>query len=421
MEKMKLYDIAVVGAGASGLMAAIRAAEVRPGISIIVLEKNDEPAKKLYATGNGRCNYLNRGASPKDYYSNEFPGAVPEAAEAVMTKNAVPAVTEMFRNMGIEPAEEEEGRMYPRSMQAKSIVQALVREAESLGIEITCGFETSAISKGSTFSIESEDRTVFARRLILACGGKAGIQYGCTGDGYKFARGFGHTVIKPIPALTQLVCAEDMNSLHGVRALGRISLLSVKDGAQSVEAEDRGEIQFTKDGLSGICTFNVSRFFKLAEGISYRAELDLLEEFSDEKLREMLLERRLKFLEGKAGDLLLGLLPDRLGAYLVRRAGLDPEAPMRNLSIATAEKIALLCKDLDFDLTQTKGWKEAQVTAGGVALSEINNHTMESELVKGLYFAGELLDIDGPCGGYNLSWAFASGFIAGLNAAASLD
>ncbi len=421
MENKAHYDIVIVGAGASGLMAAIRAAQIRKDIKIAVLEKNDEPAKKLYATGNGRCNYLNKNAVPGDYYCNEFPGSIADAAEMVISKEAIPALTETFRGLGIEPREEAEGRMYPRSQQAKSVVTALVRGAAALGAEIVCNAEIESITKGEHFTVAFSDGDIItSEKLILACGGKAGIQYGCTGDGYRYARAFGHEVIKPIPALTQLVCEENMQELHGVRAEGRISLLSVHDGAVSVEAEDKGEIQFTKEGLSGICTFNISRFFKVAEGVHYRAELDLMEEYSEEKLREMMLERRLKFLNGNAGDLLLGLLPEKLGRYLVKRAGLDPDAPMASLSIPTAEKIAGLCRSLEFELTQTKGWKEAQVTAGGVALSQLDSETLESTLVPGLYFAGELLDIDGPCGGYNLTWAFGSGFIVGLNAARSL-
>jgi predicted Rossmann fold flavoprotein len=421
MENKAHYDIVIVGAGASGLMAAIRAAQFRKGTRIAVLEKNDEPAKKLYATGNGRCNYLNRNAAPGDYYCNEFPGSIPDAVESVMSREAVPALIQTFKGLGIEPREEAEGRMYPRSQQAKSVVTALVRGAVSLGAELVCNAAIESITRAQNFTVAfAGGGYITADKLIIACGGKAGIQYGCTGDGYRYARGFGHQVIKPIPALTQLVCRENMQELHGVRAEGRISLLSVMDGAVSVEAEDRGEIQFTKEGLSGICTFNISRFYKLAEGVSYRAELDLMEEYSEEKLREMMLERRLKFLDGRAGDLLLGLLPEKLGCYLVRRAGLDPEAPMASLSITTAEKIAGLCRSLEFELSQTKGWKEAQVTAGGVALSELDPETLESQLVPGLYFAGEVVDVDGPCGGYNLSWAFGSGFIAGLNAARSL-
>ncbi len=421
MTEDRVYDIAVIGGGAAGLTAAIRAAQFEPSLKIAVLERNAEPGKKLYATGNGRCNYLNKTAKPEDYYSNGTPGAVPDAAMGVMTEDAIPALIQFFKGLGIEPYEEEDGRLYPRSMQAKSVVQALVRGARALKIDIICGFDVTGVTRGTEFGIECAGGDwISARRVILACGGKAGIQYGTDGSGFRLARGLGHNVVKPIPALTQLVCSEDIQELHGVRTPGRISLLSERDGALSVEAEDRGEIQFTKDSISGICTFNVSRFYRIMDGVSYRAELDLLEEYTETRLREMMLERRLQFLGSRAGDLFLGLLPEKLGSYIVRRTGLDPDSPMEDLSIARAEKAAYLCKNLDFGISQTKGWKEAQVTAGGVDLSEVDPNRLESDLVKGLYFAGEILDVDGPCGGYNLSWAFCSGFIAGLNAARSI-
>ena len=417
--KAAAFDIAVIGAGASGLMAAVSAASAGSGTRVIVLETGKEPALKLYATGNGRCNYLNRNASASSYYCNEAPDTLPKAASVQIPKGCADGLVRVFRGLGIEPYEEAEGRLYPRSLQASSVVRALVSGAERLGPKILCSFEVSAVEElGKTFVISSRDgRKVQASSVILACGGKAGIQYGCTGDGYRIASSLGHRIVKPITALTKLICAEDMKSISGVRAKGRISLINCCSGASSIVCEDRGEIQFTDDGLSGICTFNVSRFYRIFDGASYRAELDLLEEFSDARLREMILERRAKFSAEPADMLLMGLLPSKLSAYLLGRCGASAGSTCGDLSTARAEELARMCKELNFTVTGTRSWKDAQVTAGGVSLREVDPLTLESKIVPGLYFAGEVLDIDGPCGGYNLTWAFASGRSAGRAAA----
>ncbi len=419
MRSDSIYDILIIGAGASGLMAAVSAAR-HPGLRIALAEKEAEPARKLYATGNGRCNYLNKNACPSDYYSRGMDQSIPRAVSSIMTEGRIDALTEVFRTLGVEPFEDEAGRMYPRSMQAKSVVMALIYGALSAGAELCCGFDTVSVRRqdGVFIADAADGRRLMAKKLILATGGKAGIQYGCTGAGYKIARSLGHNIIKPIPALTQLLCEDDMQELAGVRAAGRISLIACSGDVSTISAEDSGEIQFTKEGLSGICTFNVSRFYSIEEDLSYKAELDLLEEYSQTRLREMMLERRLRFKSEAAPMILNGMLPEKLAAYIIKKAGITDGMTVGNIDSRAAEHIALLCKSLSFDISGTKSWKDAQVTAGGVDLSEIRAISLESKFVPGLYMCGELLDVDGPCGGYNLSWAFASGWTAGACAAA---
>ncbi|MBR0140598.1 MAG: aminoacetone oxidase family FAD-binding enzyme [Firmicutes bacterium] len=414
-----IYDTAVIGAGASGLMAAIFAS--KGGGKTVVLEKRQEPALKLYATGNGRCNYLNAGASASSYHSGEDSGSILPAAARQIYDGCPKDLVRVFKDLGVEPAEEDGGRLYPRSFQAVSVVRALVSGAKRQGVRIACGFvAASAVKTDEGFLISSKDgRRVMASSLILACGGKAGIQYGCSGDGYAIASSFGHRIVKPIPALTGLICSENLKALAGVRAKGRISLVSFMGGASTIEGEDSGEIQFTSDGLSGICTFNVSRYFRVREGVSFIAELDLLTEYSELRLRELLLERRVKFAKEPSDMLLLGLLPAKLAVYILARAGVeDPCGTLCGaLSTEAVEKLVPLCKELAFTVTGTRSWKDAQVTSGGVSLEDVDPDTLESKKVPGLFFAGEILDIDGPCGGYNLTWAFAGGRSAGSAAA----
>ena len=382
-------DVLIIGAGASGLAAAAVAGG--RGLRTVVLERNEEPAKKLYATGNGRCNISNIKA-PDDERLRSFLSEV----------------------LGLETVEEE-GRVYPRSMEAASVVEALVSGAERASAEIVCGAKAESVSRSeNVFSVKTEDgREYVSRCLILACGGKAGIQYGCYGDGYKMAKSLGHCIIKPIPALDAMVCAEDLEPLHGVRAQA-LAALSKESGVTcgsefcsiyasrnteeaaggsavaSLPAAEQGEVQFTKNGISGIPVMDLSRYLRLEAGSVFTLSLDFFPELSAEELDRLLEDRRRRF-----GTGLKGLLPEKLAEYI--------EEPGRERS----------AKALAFHITGTRGWKTAQVTCGGVPLTEIDPDTMQSKICEGLFITGELLDYDGPCGGYNLNWALRTGLAAG--------
>ena len=421
MKRGAHYDIAVIGAGASGLLAAISAAQIGPELRIVIVEKNSEPAKKLYATGNGRCNYMNRYVKPEDFRSAGTEG-VPPHAKSLFSGSSAEKMIRFLRELGIEPREEEDGRLYPRSNQAADVVRALLTAVGNAGIEIVCGFDVREISQieDSCKILSAERDYLYARRVVIATGGKAGIQYGCTGDGYKLAASFGHSVIKPIPALTQLVTRDDISMMVGARVRARIKLLGVMGYGSRLAAEDSGEVQFTRDSLSGICTFNVSRFLRYEEGVSYRAELDLMEEYSDQSVEELLTHRRAGFRNEPVPMLLTGLVPDRVASYISSRAGAKPGRLCASLESSDIKRIARLLKTLSFDITGTKSWKDAQVTCGGVSLSEVDPQSFASARSKYLYLAGELLDVDARCGGFNLSFAFASGMAAGMAAARSL-
>jgi len=429
MPKLGYFDIAIIGGGASGLAAAIAAAKAHPGETVAVLERNLIAGRKINATGNGRCNYLNTNASADSYFTNSDHNAAAALLKAVFSAHSAEDLVLFFGKLGILPAEEDEGRLYPRSFQAKSVSSALIRAAESAGVRIITGFSASVCNRTENgFVIHSDtSQTVECGRLILASGGKAGMQYGCFGDGYRFAKAFGHTVIKPIPALTQLTVKEDISALFGVRAKASIALYELSTQsmrtpddfppyaapgkivprfADPVEvqslrllAEDSGELQFTKETLSGICTFNVSRFLRRSPGCSYEAHIDLFEEYSEDELKALFSERFTDFKD--LGSVLFGLLPDKLCSWLL--SGFS----------GTAEELASLCKDLCFTIEGTRSWNDAQVTSGGIDLSELDPYTLQSKLVPGLAFCGELLDADAICGGYNLSFAFASGLLAG--------
>ena len=445
MKNGTICDIAILGAGASGLMAAIAARRacavtLPKGPSIAILEKNEKAGKKLYATGNGRCNLLNRTAKAEDYRSGE--GDAAGFAASVFRQCGPADLEKVFTALGLDVVEEDEGRLYPRSLQASSVVRALERGAFGqakgtdsgqaqgadnpaaglfgLPAELIAGFEAKAVLReadGLFRVIAADGRTVLAKRLILATGGKAGIQYGCDGRGLKIAEGLGHRIVRPIPALTGFICEDTdlLQKLAGVRVRGSVKLLgeapAKKDapqdgkGAPMLLAEDTGEIQFNKDSVSGICVMNVSGFYRRQGEERFSLELDFFPELDEAALAEKLAGRK----EMLGDPFLEALLPEKLAAAILELAG-----------TGGPDRLVALLKHLRFTPIASKGWKDAHTTSGGVALEEIDAKTLASKLVPGLYIAGEALDVDGTCGGYSLTWAFACGWTAGQAAARSL-
>lgn len=419
MNKEKVYDIVIIGAGASGLMAAVAAKSKCPCCDVLVLEKNLFPGKKIYATGNGRCNFLNRKAGPENYFSREKENGSFDFLQTVFTVAPVSLLEEEFKRMGILASLEEEGRLYPRSLQAKSIVEALLEELQSSDVSIETGAAVKSCRREkSCFAVVTEKGAEYhCRNVILAPGGKAGCQYGSEGDGYKLASAFTHRIVKPIPALTQIITQEQMENIYGVRVRASLQLWRTEGGKRLLVAADSGEVQFTKEGISGICTFNMSRFLELGEHISYEIIIDPFEEYGEEQLLALFRQRRQDLADRSAGSILRGLIPDKLCDEILKRADLSRLEKVSDVSDEKLYDLSRLCKAITFNAVKTKSWKDAQVTAGGVSLSEIKSETLESKLQDGLYFAGEILDIDGPCGGFNLGWAFASGYVAGSAAA----
>ncbi|MCD8149476.1 MAG: NAD(P)/FAD-dependent oxidoreductase [Clostridiales bacterium] len=403
-------DVAVIGAGASGLMSAIAAAQ--NGASVSVLEHTSVSGKKLLSTGNGRCNFTN-GIQNENCYRGDAPEFVMASLAEFSEKDAL----HFFEGLGVY-AVSKNGYYYPRSGQASAIRDALIAEAKRRNIRFFHKTEVTGICKKSEkfFQIETENGIVCAKSCILAAGGSAAPKTGSDGSGYALARSLGHTVKKPLPALVPLLFTEPwLPEVAGVRAQAGIRLLIEGKTA----ASDTGELQFTKEGISGIPTFQVSRFASIAldEGRNVTAQIDFWPEFSGEQLTQILIRQASGSFKTWQ-QILSGLVNQKI-AFMITKDLKPANVPVFELSEKGFKKqldvIERRLKETAVKITAAGTFSQAQVTCGGVPLKEVGAD-MQSRLVPGLYFAGEILDVDGICGGYNLQWAWTSGYLAGSNA-----
>ena len=397
--------IGIIGGGASGMAAALAAAEKKNN-QILLFERQARLGKKLSATGNGRCNLTNLHADEGGFHG-DCPGFVLPA----MKKHDVADTLAWFRGLGLFTVAEDSGRVYPYSDQANSVVDVLRFALEKPNIQVLTGAEVIKAKQTETgFRVECADGAYECDRLIIACGGLAGTKLGGSMAGYQLLRGFGHKTTRLRPALVQLRTSwGGVAGLKGVRANCRARILH--EG--KAFAESRGELQFTEYGLSGPVIFEISRDVCQGRG-EWLCLLDLLPEVSGEELEAELLRRRNTTLTVE--DLLTGILHNRLGRVLTKAAGLRGTGVVSELHDFEIREVCRLVKEFAVPLTETLGMDSAQVTAGGIMTDGFDPNTMESRRVPGLYACGEVLDIDGDCGGYNLQWAWSSGRLAGYHA-----
>lgn len=440
MVSEKKHSVIVVGAGASGMAAATRLAE--GGVDVALLEANDTPGKKLLATGNGKCNFTNNFQSIECYR-----GEHPEAAMQLLSRFDVPYILEFFENLGV-PARERDGYWYPNSEQASSVREALVIRLRELHVPIYENtYVKTVLKKEKEFFITALRRDILlpgkpkkdgkktgkpkfsepyeicfkTEFLVLATGGCAGNISGADGSGYALARSFGHRIIPPVPALVQLYAKNsELPRLSGVRAQANLTL-RIADDKQIKIWNERGEILFTENGLSGIPTMQLSRFASkaLSEGETHKKTeifLDFFPEISENNLQQMIARYFAAFPQRTSCQALIGMLPAKLLSVAVSRAGLNEDLPLnlQNLGNNTlfASRLAHTMKYFALEICGTNEFANAQVTAGGVDLEGIKIAEMESKFAENLYIVGELADIDGTCGGYNLHWAWMSGLAA---------
>ena len=407
---MNRVKAAVVGAGAAGLMAAWQLAKALGPGAVALLEGNPKPGKKLLATGNGRCNLTNLHISPARYHG--------DAALAEGFLSAWPArrVTDAFASLGLLTRADGEGRVYPRSLQAAAVLQALWAACEEQGAALLCDFETVGLApaKGGFWLTAKDGRTLWAGRCVLACGGMASPRHSCGEKGYGLAKSLGHSVTPLVPGLAPLRCPKKITApLKGMRAKARASLWV---RGREVAAES-GEVIFGEGNLSGICMMNLS--LALGGGTG-EVVLDLAEGLSRDELAGHF--RRLQQARPAmpCRDIFSGLLNLRIGQQLSKGLGFTGERPLGALPVGELCRAAEAVKAWRLPVSPADSWDSAQVTAGGVPLSEVDLATMESRKCPGLYFCGEILNIHGDCGGYNLHWAWATGMAAAAGLARGL-
>lgn len=430
------FDIIIAGAGASGLTAGIRAA--RLGAKVLILEHIDKPGKKILATGNGKCNFTNA-KQGLAYYRGKDPAFVlPVFAQFGLTETL-----EFFEELGVYPQSKRDGYYYPYSGQAASVVEVLLMECRHLKIKIAYNVGIRSIQKeDNRFIFDTKQGIFTSLKCIIATGGRSAKKTGSDGSGIPYIAGFGHNVVDMVPALVQLQGKQSfLKEIAGIRAENKVSLYIEND----MLSEDTGELQLTEFGVSGIPVFQVSRYasYGLLEGKAVYVLLNFLPHLSKEEVLKMIIRRFQPMwadravLEGKktasailkcntdngktAEQALTGLLPDKLNRVFLAEAHIENSKPARACTKNELKTLAYLIQHLRVDIIGTKGFDAAQVTAGGADTTQINPESMESRLVPGLYFAGEVVDIDGMCGGYNLQWAWSSGWVAGEHAARELS
>jgi predicted Rossmann fold flavoprotein len=392
------------------MMAAISAAG--EGASVQVLERLPRFGKKLLATGNGRCNLTNMNFGMTHYHGN------PEFIQSVFSQFDPDTTLKTFEELGLSwIAEPDTGRVFPRSLQASSVLDILRNAMARRGVREICNAAVKQIQKlDGKFRITLGDGNILeADRIILAAGGRASPNMGSNGSGLALAEQLGHSILTPRPAIVQLTCAADFSKrLKGLKIQACITL---KSEGKTLRTET-GEVLFTEDGLSGIPAMQMARGVheSIGNGQPPVLHIHLMPDLSREKIHTHLVERISQFKNQSIQESLISLLHKRLIPVLLTGAGIDPACLCSQMLENNVQTLADVFTDWRIPVTGTRSWSSAQVTAGGVMTDEVDPATLESRLAPGLYFAGEILDVDGDCGGYNLQWAWSSGRVAGKHA-----
>ena len=404
---MNKYDICVIGAGASGMIAGIAAKKHNKDASVLIIEKNERVGKKLINTGNGRCNISNADISAEHYYSScnsyfdYFDGFSPDD-----TKN-------LFFEMGVLFKEEENGKIFPYSLQASSVLDAIRFECERLGVIIHCGERVkSAKRQNDGFSVVTDCGEYESLSLIVAAGGAASNKHGGCEDGYAVLDRFGHKCKRIYPTVTAVKTKTELiKPLKGIKADVNLTI-----HAKGNKKSAFGEILFTEYGLSGPSVLLLSQ---MLDGKADDAwfDIDFMPEFSFDEVVSLIKERKAHVYDNKLENFFIGMLNKRIGQTIIKSSGLELSSNASDLQEKQLRGIASQIKKFRLEITGVRGFEYAQVTGGGIELDKFDSATLQSKLCKGLFACGEVLDITGDCGGFNLQWAWTSGFKAGKNAA----
>lgn len=395
--------VCVVGGGPAGVISAIELS--RNNIDVILIEKNNRILKKLLATGNGRCNYTNINVNISDYYcKNNF-------VENVLNSFSKDALIDYFRIMGIEPTIENRGKIFPVTLKSNTVVNTLLEELEENRAEVITEEEVVSIDKGDNFILKTHNRTFNCDYVIFAPGGMAMPSSGSNGKSYKVLENLGHSKLRTFPGLTQIKLSSPfLKQLSGVKVVGKVNLILDKD----VVEQGYGDLLFTDYGISGPPVLDLSRRVNL-EGKDKEMflEMPLINNIENiEDFRNILYGRFYSLNHFSFERWLSGIVDKKFINYISKTVNIDKTSPMYLIEEYRFEEVIRVLLKSRFSVIGTKGFENAQVTCGGIDTDEIDSSTMESKYVPGLYIAGEVMDVDGKCGGYNLQWAFSSGIVA---------
>jgi len=402
---METYELAIIGAGPSGLMAAIAA--TRKGKNVILLEKNELIGRKILATGNGRCNLTNKNTSEESYH-----GASKVFIKNILRKFNQAQTMDFFESLGVALKEEDHGRIFPRTNQASTVVTALKHAIEGSSITIRTNTTVKSVDKCSYFVLKTVDgQSLKTKKLILSTGGRAAFQFGSSGDGIYWASRLGHNVVPVYASLVPIETRETwVKEVQGIKIEAKVT---TKVGNKKIQ-ESEGDCLFTHYGLSGPAVMaQAGKIAPLLNDNTVKIFIDLYPEITEQHLYkkiEQIFENNSK---KTLIDSLLGLFPAKLVPLILSHAGLDQNEKVSGISKISRQKIVHCIKGMELTVKKVRPLKEAQVSRGGIDTAEIDEETLESKLIKGLYFAGEIMDVDGDSGGFNLQWAWSSGFVAG--------
>lgn len=403
--------ILIIGGGASGMIAAISAA--RNGNNVSIFEKNEKLGKKILITGNGRCNITNTNVSWKNYN-----GTYPKFTASVISQFDNNKTINLFEKLGLILVEENNGRLFPRSNQAQSVIDCLKHEINKLNVEIKFNqkIKQVAVSNKKFLVTTYQNKKYNFDKIIIATGGKTYPKTGSTGDGYRFAKSFGHKIIQPFPVSTpfrikSIIC----NKLQGIKVNVKLKI----SHKNNLIVENIGELLFTHLGISAPVVLEssreVSKIFVSNPNSQIKCSINFFPEYSQEQLLDILVKRFHENPDKNIGNQFIGMLPKKVAPAILKYFNINPEVKSRDTSKKTINQVIQILTNFNLEIIGVLGWDTAQFTAGGVDVKEINSQTMESKLVPRLYFCGEVVDIDGQSGGYNLQWAWSSGWVAGNN------
>ncbi len=402
--------VGIIGGGAAGMMAAITAA--RQGAEVTVLEGNDRVGRKILSTGNGKCNLGNRKLDLEEYYTGNS-----RRLEECLKRFGTEDTVSFFQGIGLM-LKEKNGYLYPACEQASAVLDVLRFELSALGIKVANGCKVGRIlpgPEGGQIRVESGDETYSFDCVVVACGGAAAPRTGSDGSGFRLAEQIGHKLVPSVPALVQLRCSEPyLKAISGIRADAAVR---VWDNGRCI-ANERGELQLTDYGISGIPVFQLSRQvnYILRRQREVEITVDFLPDYGREEYEALQAGRKLLQNDRTVEAFFTGMLHKKLMLQFMKMAGLKPGEPVEKADASALDKVYRLCREWRVHVNGHNSYDNAQVCAGGVPLDQLTED-LESLMAPGVFFAGEILDVDGKCGGYNLQWAWTSGYLAGKAAA----